>query len=445
MIQLLKQIIMSNNMKQNNFFLLMLILFTATVFAQKGKVNNAQFALSEGKLTEAKTYIDEALTDAETQQSVKAWQLKGDIYKAIYESKVLFVQVPNALEEAKLAYLKAYELELNPKKKNAVAPSLEQLISHFFTEGLSRFENEKWAEAYLKFNEAVKINDFLLDSKLSKVIDTSTIYATALAAHNGGLKAESKALLEKLVSLKYNNKVVYETLVDIYQLEENPNFLTTLNESLKRFPNSKSLQISKLNYYIKNNKTDEAIAEIDNALKAEPNNPILLFQMATLKEQLAQYQEALEYYNKAIENNPKYTDALYNAGAMFFNKAVEINKIINDDTPARLDSTISEFVSTDIVTLDEIKAALKDQSLTALINSFNNYANDKKALKDKIAKVNENLKYEIIQAKRNALYHKAIPYFEKAYSIDKTLTQIKSALKEMYARMNMLEKIKTLE
>jgi tetratricopeptide (TPR) repeat protein len=248
-----------------------------------------------------------------------------------------------------------------------------------------------------------------------------------------------------LVALKYKNKVVYETLVDLYQQDNNPKFLSTLDEGLKMFPDSKSLQVSKLNYYIQNNKTDEAVAEINNALKTDPNNPTLLFNMAVLNEQLQKYHEAIKYYDKAIENNPKYTDAMFNAGAMYFNKAVEINKVINDDTPARLDSTIAEFVATDIVTLDEIKAALKEQNLSALINSFNNYANDKNALKEKVSKVNENLKYELIQAKRNALFNKAMPYFEKAYSMDKNLVQIKSALKEIYARMNMFEKIKTLD
>jgi tetratricopeptide (TPR) repeat protein len=432
-------------MKKINLILLMLLLVSVTTFAQKGKVNSAQFALTEGKIQEAKKNIDEALTDAETQQTVKAWQLKGDIYKSIYEGKIFFTQTPTALEDAKAAYLKAYELETNPKKKNAVAPSLEQIGSYFFTEGLSRFESEKWAEAYLKFNEAVVLNDFLTKNNLTKTIDTSAIYATSLAAHNGGLKKESIDLLERLVALKYKNKVVYETLVDLYQQDNNPKFLSTLDEGLKMFPDSKSLQVSKLNYYIQNNKTDEAVAEINNALKTDPNNPTLLFNMAVLNEQLQKYHEAIKYYDKAIENNPKYTDAMFNAGAMYFNKAVEINKVINDDTPARLDSTIAEFVATDIVTLDEIKAALKEQNLSALINSFNNYANDKNALKEKVSKVNENLKYELIQAKRNALFNKAMPYFEKAYSMDKNLVQIKSALKEIYARMNMFEKIKTLD
>lgn len=439
------QTIMKHNMKKEYSILLLLMLFSAIGFAQKGKVNSAQFSLTEGKVQEAKKYIDEALTDAETQQNIKAWQIKGDIYKNIYEGKVFFTQTPDALEVAKQAYLKAYELELNPKKKNVVAPSLEQLGSYFFTEGLSRFESEKWAEAYIKFNEAVAINDFLLKNNMTKNVDTSAIYATALAAYNGGLKPESKALLEKLIAYKYNNKVVYETLVDIYYLEKNPNFLTVLNDGLKKFPNSKGLQVTKLNYYIENNKTDEAIAEISNALKSEPNNPSMLFNMAVLNEQLSKYQDAIAYYDKAIAANPKYNDAYYNAGAMYFNKAVEINKIIIDDTPARLDSTIAEYVSTDIVSLEEIKAALKDQNLGSLVSSLNNYANDKKALKDKMAKVNENIKYELIQAKRNALFNKALPYFEKAYSMDKSLVQIKSALKEIYARMNMFEKIKTLD
>ncbi|HNG27546.1 MAG TPA: hypothetical protein PLJ37_09045, partial [Chitinophagales bacterium] len=51
------------------------VLLVNVIFAQKGKVNSASYALSEGKANEAKQFIDEALTDAETQQNAKAWQI----------------------------------------------------------------------------------------------------------------------------------------------------------------------------------------------------------------------------------------------------------------------------------------------------------------------------------------------------------------------------------
>ena len=420
------------------------VLLSNSIWAQKGKVNSAQYALSEGKANEAKQFIDEALTDTETQQNVKAWQLKGDIYKNIYEGKIFFTQTPNALEDAKAAYLKAYNLEINPKKKGAVAPNLEVLQGYFFNEGLSRFQNEKWAEAYVKFNEAVNINEFLLANNLTKTIDSGAYFATAVAANNAGLLDKAKPLLEKLIALKYNNKAVYESLADIYNKENNPDFITIVNEGLKLFPDSKSLQVSKLNYYIEKGKTNEAIAEIQTALDAEPDNYLLLFNMAVLQEQLKNYDDAIAYYEKTITAKPDFMDAYFNAGAMFYNKAIEINKVIIADEPASIDSTIAEFVTKDVVSLDEIREALKEQSMAALLNSFQNYTNDKATLKDKVAKMKENIKYDLLIAKRNALFNKTLPYFEKAYSIKKE-DQLKSALKEIYARMSMFDKIKSLE
>jgi tetratricopeptide (TPR) repeat protein len=427
-------------------FILSCVLLANVAWAQKGKVNAAQYALSEGKTNEAKQAIDEALTDAETQQNAKAWQLKGDIYKNIYEGKVFFTQTPNALEDAKAAYLKAYDLEINPKKKGVVAPDLELLQGYFYNEGLSRFQNEKWAEAYMKFNEAMKINEFLMSNNLSKTIDTGAYFATAISASNGGMTAEAKPLWEKLAVWKYNNKAVYETLVDIYDKENNPAFLATLNEGLQKFPDSKSLQVSKLNYYMAKGQTNEAIAEIQTALNADPNNVHLLFNMAVLKEQLKDYDEALKYYDKAIVAKNDYMDAYFNAGALYFNKAIEINKVVNADNSASIDSAIAEFVSKDVVTLDDIKAALKEQNMAALLNSFQGYTDDNKnVLKEKIVKINESIKFDLLIAKRDALFNKALPYFEKAYSIDKNNSQLKNAMREIYARMNRFDKVKEME
>lgn len=419
------------------------VLTVSISLAQKAKLSSAQYAFSENKDNEAKQYIDEALMDAEIQQNPKAWQLKGDIYKKIYDGKIFFTQTPNALEEAKAAYIKAYQLEVNPKKKGAVAPSLEALQSSFFNEGLSRFQNENWAEAYMKFNEAVSINEFLRNNNLSKDIDTGAYFATAIAASNAGIHDKAKPLLEKLVELKYNNRGVYETLSDIYSKENNPKFLSLLNEGLKLFPDSKSLQVSKLNYYISKGETDQAISEIKSALDKDPNNHQLLFNMAVLNEQLKKYDDALLYYDKAIASKQDYLDAYYNAGALFYNKAIEINKVLNDETVARMDSAIAEFVEKDLVSLDDIKAALEDQNMASLLNSFKNYSADKNTLKEKIAKVNENIKYDILMAKRNALFNKALPFFEKSYSLQKD-DAIKNALKEIYARMKLFDKLKTL-
>lgn len=420
------------------------VLLVNVIFAQKGKVNSASYALSEGKANEAKQFIDEALTDAETQQNAKAWQIKGDVYKNIYEGKVFFAQTPNALEDAKAAYLKAYELEVNPKKKGVVAPSLEHLQGYFFNEGLARFQDEKWTEAYMKFSEAVNINEFLLANNLAKTIDSGAYFATAVAANNAGLLDKAKPLLEKLVALKYNNKAIYESLADIYAKEGNPNFMNIVNEGLKKYPDSKTLQVSRLNYYIENGKTDEAIAEIQNALNADPKNYLLLFNMAVLQEQLGNYDDAKIYYEKAIAAKPDFMDAYFNAGALYYNKAIEINKVLVKDDAASIDSTLAEFASKDVISIDDIRNALKDPNMGALLNSFQNYSGDKATLKDKVSKIKENIKYDLLIAKRNALFNKTLPFFEKAYSIQKE-DQLKSALKEIYARMNMFDKIKALD
>ena len=61
-----------------------LLLTTVLLSAQPTKVNSAAMFLQQGSLDSAKFYIDAATTNAATQNSGKAWYLRGFVYKTIY-------------------------------------------------------------------------------------------------------------------------------------------------------------------------------------------------------------------------------------------------------------------------------------------------------------------------------------------------------------------------
>lgn len=380
-------------MKKIALSLFTALLLTTLLFAQKGKVSTAAIQLQNGELMKAKESIDQAFSDPEVQIMSKAWMTKADIYKSIYETNIYFAQVPDALFVAKEAYEKAYEYDLveKGKKKGEISTSLSNVGVYLFNQGVTAFKAEDYQTALKNFSTTMAINDFQLTNKLTTEVDTNAILLTSYCYINTGKLAEAKPLLEKLIALNVKNANPYVYLVDILKAEDAPEekVLSVINNGLKRFPNDQSLKIAELNYYISKGEADKMIAKLEEAIVKNPKDPAMYFALGTAYEQLNDKENAAKAYENAIKVNPKYFEAFFNCGAMYYNDGIALNKKMNEMT--------------------DWKAAQK------------------------------------LEPERDALYAKALPYFEKAYELKPADQSIKTALKEIYARMNMLEKLEGLK
>jgi tetratricopeptide (TPR) repeat protein len=76
--------------------------------------------------------------------------------------------------------------------------------------------------------------------------------------------------------------------------------------------------------YQSQGKTDEAITEIGNLVKKEPDNKFYLAQFGDIYMRLSRYDDAIEQYGKALEIDPEFCDVLRNIAAAYKNKAVLI-------------------------------------------------------------------------------------------------------------------------
>ena len=103
-------------------------------------------------------------------------------------------------------------------------------------------------------------------------------------------------------------------------------------------------------------------------------------------------------YEKAIQENDKYADAYYNAGALLIDKASEIYQEANDKDP-------SEY------------------------SNFNAYL----AATDEMA------------AQAKVYDERALPYVEKTLELQPEDAAVKQALKGIYTRLKMMDKAKALD
>src|SRR5580698_8853682 len=136
-------------MKKAHSFIVFILLFTLSGYAQKAQVKTAENALADGKLQIAMTAINSAVTDPTTSTQAKTWADRGNIYAAIFRDSTHAVQVDDPLKEAYNSYEKALVLDSVKKEiTDATYFSMAQLANSGFNKGVIPYNTGDYTGAY---------------------------------------------------------------------------------------------------------------------------------------------------------------------------------------------------------------------------------------------------------------------------------------------------------
>ncbi|MFN4988562.1 MAG: tetratricopeptide repeat protein, partial [Ignavibacteria bacterium] len=90
-------------------------------------------------------------------------------------------------------------------------------------------------------------------------------------------------------------------------------------------------------------KSDEVLKSLEVAASKNPNNKLYLEQYARVLARQKQYDKAIANYEKALAIDPNFENAIFNIGACYVNKAVDIideeNKKIDANSKYKPDET----------------------------------------------------------------------------------------------------------
>lgn len=307
---------------KKSFLIICMMLGMAPAFAQNKAVNKADQLFKQDKLAEAKEQIDAAVNHEKTKDKAKTWFLKGQIYAQIAKSEDAGVQglAPNAIEEASAAFDKAKELENNPNSTYYVFADqeIESLWGEFINKGASAYQAENFEEAVIHFDNAIKV----------KPADTTAnLYAGVAAQQLGDLDASSKYFYN-LLDAGYKDKTIYYALI-AYERDEKQNLdkaREVIQRGKKDFPEDADFRKEEITLLMKQDKTEEAKQELENAIKEEPNNPELYFSLGYMNEELGDQKAAVEAYKKAVEVDPEHKNSAFNLAVIHYNKAADMLK-----------------------------------------------------------------------------------------------------------------------
>ncbi|MFY0631582.1 MAG: tetratricopeptide repeat protein [Flavobacteriaceae bacterium] len=391
-------------------------LVTMSSFAQKNELKTAEKAIKKKDYAAATAALKTAeplIANAEKYKA-KFYFLKGQTYAAKKEYKVAAEAYNTLLDYEKKAGKRKYTQQAKPL--------LENLTSDLTNKAFAQYESKDYKNAY---------ESFYLRYTLAKQ-DTMFLSNAAQIAFQAGELERSLELYKKLKSLGYTGIVtIYsareketgavETFGSKAQRDQfvklgayiNPKdkvseskrgeiikniglILTrqgkveeaviAVKEARAAFPEDMTLLLTEADLYIKLEKMDKFGELMEVAVKKDPNNPILYYNLGVVSYNQQKLDDAKKYYLKALELKPDYNDA-------YMNLAVTI--------------------------LDGEKAIIEEMNKN--LSDFD--------------------KYDELALKQKALYKEAMPYLEKADAGSRSLDTVRTLL-NIYETLEVEEKAK---
>ena len=234
--------------------------------------------------------------------------------------------VENALDLAVEAYRKAGEVDAKGSKTKDINEGLTNIARKYVDEGMNQYQLGDLAKASEIFEKAVTAS---ATAPLS-VVDTTALYNAAYTAWAGKNYERAKSFFEKCLAANYyyENGEVFAKLADVYtNLGDAKKGAETLEQGFVKFPQSQSILIGLINYYISSGEnTDRLFTLIDEAKKNEPDNASLYYVEGNIYKELKNVDKAVESYYKCADINPEYEFGYIGAGILYYDLAIELQE-----------------------------------------------------------------------------------------------------------------------
>lgn len=316
-------------------------------FAQKKNVSMAEGYLYEtpANATEAVKQIEGAMKDPTTANWSKTYYVAGQAYYKLYEDGAVKKQmgqqvdyeVSEALQNAINAYQKCIELDQQPDAKGKVKPKytkeitkkLSEYSNYLIVEGQQYQAENKSEKAIGCMESYLKLvsSDALKSENVDKSIVTAVKYnIVGLAQNVPSKRATQIQYMNELKNIGYKQDTMYVWLSDAYKEDKQyDKMLQVLQEGIKKYPSNEYLVGNMINYYLENNKEQEAVQYCDAAIQKDPKNAQYYVIKGDLLLKKKQYDDAITNLQQAASLDPNNFNAQYECGLAYEKKGEEIS------------------------------------------------------------------------------------------------------------------------
>lgn len=240
-----------------------------------------------------------------------------EVTKPVYE---------DALASALNAYVKAYEVDAKKSKEKDIMAGIQDIAQKYFNDGMNQYSLGDYKKAAGLVAKAAAASETAPYS----VVDTTALYNAGYIYWSEKDFDSAKTYFEKCLAndYYYENGEVYAKLGDVYfNLGDKAKGVQTLETGFVKFPQSQSILIGLINYYLESGEnTDRLFELIAEAKKNEPNNVSLYYVEGNIHKQLGNREKAIAAYKECNVVDPNYDFGYHGLGAYYYDIAVEISE-----------------------------------------------------------------------------------------------------------------------
>lgn len=337
-------------MKKITVVFMMILLTVSTVFAQRGEVRRANRHLNRGNLDQAMDHIQNAVKDESTKEDPNTWVLKSKIFMEISatEEEEYKNLSDKPLTIAYDAIKKAEELDTDNRNVLEIQQTLLVMSEYFFNAGAIAYNEAEYMDASRYFEQSYIISEGFGS------IDTATLYNSGLSAEIAGDPERAYELYVQVAEYEYEQPFLYSSLANIENVRGNyDEAVKWIKMGRDMYPDNLDLIFAEANIYLTSGNIPEARNILELAIEKDPENANLHYAFAVNYDQMSRdttftkeerefaLNESIKAYERAIELNPDYFDAIYNLGALHFNEGIRL--FVEAEEQLRKDMNFKEY------------------------------------------------------------------------------------------------------
>ena len=336
-------------------FSMVLLLVASFTFAQEKSVKEAKSIANEVKpdFAKAETLINEALTNPETKDKPETWDVAGLIQKKRSEKEMEnaylrkpydTLQVYNSALNMCKYYFKCDELAQIPDEKGKIKNKFRKSNSasilaergNLINGGIQFFNQDKNKEAFEFFATYVDVASSPMFEKENLLKTDTVLPQIAYYASLAAAKMEDYPSVLKYAPYAQNDKEVGKYAMEFISTAlkaegDTVKWINSLKEGIQKYPEHPFFFGHLIDYYSNNNKYDEAMQFADDMLANDPKNTFYLYVKGYLYHNMKDYDKAIEFYTKTVEVDPNYAEAFSNLGLIYCLQAQDFSEKATTD------------------------------------------------------------------------------------------------------------------
>jgi|GEM_PF-2466766 len=429
--------------------------------AQKFNMESALIELQRGNIADAKTFIDEAALNDATNNNVKMWYVRGEVYLAMAANEGLTKQYPDCGVIALQSFMNCIKLdkegrrrsfeEADEKMLQAVAPAYNYGINTFQA-GSTMIENgdkqggsAMIGKAVDAWNVVLKAYEYDLSRQMETVMNLPKINILQLMA-DAAIKSGDNARAFKLFNevIASDNPVPYaytRSALLHMELGDTAAALKVIEQGKVRFPEEKDLTTLQLMIYQSQGKEDLLTDKITEALELDPGNPSLLANRANLYDNRAR--AAFDVLKKELEVAYKLSGQARKEPNATKKKALQAKV---DSANQEVQKTLAKIQHLDSLAIADYTKSLEvdPEQFDVIFNLGAVYFNGTLPLAEIANNLPSDDNYEKNYAKLKGqwtkLFDEALIWFLKAEELERDNDSVLQSIQTTYAQLGNQEK-----